>query len=183
MDEPVKCLGRVYSAELKDRARVDEVKKMLIDGLDVIGKSEVQGTIECWMYQFGLLPRIMWPLMMYKLPLTAVEEFERRSTGCIKKWLCAPKSLTSLALYSKDTVLQLPIKSLLDEFKLSKCRNVSGFQESKDPVVYSVQPEVVTGRKWKASEEVRDAERDLFTECIVGVVQCGRAGLGYNVRI
>lgn len=44
-----------------------------------------------------------------------------------------------------------------EEFMVGKCRTVVALESSKYPVIQSVQPDVITGIKWKASCEVRDA--------------------------
>ena len=73
------------------------------------------------------------------------------------------------------------MKSILEEFKVGKCRSVVTFEESRDPIVQGVQPDVVTGRKWRASEEVADAKVSIGIDKIIGSAQCGRKGLGFNV--
>ena len=137
--------------------------------------------MKCWMYQFGLLPRIMWPLIMYDIPMTAVEEAERLISKHIRRWLCLPPSTSSVALYATSTKLKLPIKSVVEEFKVGKCRTVVAMSESRDPIVQGVQPDVKTGTKWKASDEVAGAKFDISIEKMVGVVPVGRQGLGYGV--
>ncbi len=180
LEKPVKCLGRLYTAALSDSGRKVDVRKMVEDGMGWIGDCKLQGTLKCWMYQYGLLPRIMWPLMMYEFPVTYVEELERFISKHLRRWLCVPPGLTNLALYSTSTKLKLPIKSVLEEFMVGKCRTVVALESSKDPVIQSVQPDVVTGLKWKASCEVHDAKSDIYFDNIVGAAQTSRHGLGWN---
>jgi len=108
LEKPVKCLGRLYTAALSDSERKVEVRKDIEDGLRVISDCKLQGTLKCWMYQFGLLPRIMWPMIMYEIPMTAVEEFERLISKHLRRWLCLPPGTSSVALYATSTNLSYP---------------------------------------------------------------------------
>ena len=180
VEKPVKCLGRLYTAALSDSDRKEEIKKDIEDGLRKISNCELQGTLKCWMYQFGLLPRVMWPLIMYEIPLTTVEEYERLISKHLRQWLCLPPGLNTVALYSSSAKLKLPLRSIVEEFKVGKCRNVVALAESKDPVVQVVQPDVKTGVKWVAKKAVDDAKFDISIDKLVGTVPVGRQGLGFN---
>lgn len=180
LEKPVKCLGRLYTAALSDSDRKDEIRKDVEDGLRIISDCKLQGTVKCWIYQFGLLPRIMWPMIMYEIPLTAVEEMERLISKHLRRWLCLPPEISSVAFYGTSTKLKLPLRSVVEEYKVGKCRTVVSLAESKDPVVQGVQPDVRTGSKWKASEEVAGARFDVSIDKLVGAVPVGRQGLGFG---
>ena len=45
--------------------------------MDIIDKSGLSGKNKAWCFQYGILPRITWPLLMYEVPLTKVEILER----------------------------------------------------------------------------------------------------------
>ena len=78
LEQEVKSLGRLYTAEMSDSDRKKEVQHIVDEGLRKIDEKALQGTLKCWMYQYGLLPRLMWPLVMYEVPITFVEALERR---------------------------------------------------------------------------------------------------------
>ena len=40
-----------------------------------------------WCLQFGLFPRLMWPLSVYEIPLSVAEKMERLVSFYIRKWL------------------------------------------------------------------------------------------------
>lgn len=75
--------------------------------------------------------------------------------------------------------LQLPFKSLEEEFKVTGAREVVLYRDSTDPKVTNAGIQVRTGRKWKAEEAVQMAEARLWHRALVGVVTRGRAGLGF----
>lgn len=74
------------------------------------------------MYQHGVLPRILWPLLVYEVPMTTVEALERTISQFLRRWLGLPRSLCSIALYGHSTKLQLPISGLSEEFKVTRAR-------------------------------------------------------------
>lgn len=92
---------------------------------------------------------------MYEVPLTTVEALERKINNFLKRWLSVPKSFCSLGLYSSGSKLQLPITSVVEEFKAAKVRLAMRLHDSDDQVVQKANILVKTGRTWKASRALR----------------------------
>jgi len=90
--------------------------------------------------------------------------------------------LASFGLYSRSAKDQLPISSIVDEFKAGKVRFHMILRDLPDQVIREVQPEVKSGPKWTAERAVTEAETSLRTKDIVGAVQSDRAGLGNKVH-
>lgn len=72
----------------------------------------------------------------------------------------------------------LPLKSIQEEFKVSRARKVLQLRESSHPKVSGAGVAVRTGRKWRAEMAVDQAESWLRHGVLVGTVPRGRAGLG-----
>ena len=72
---PIKCLGRWFDDSLKDVNNVNNVRTELVQRLKKTEKSGLPGKYKSWIYQQGILPRLMWLLMIYEVPMTTVEEF------------------------------------------------------------------------------------------------------------
>ena len=176
-EQPVKSLGRWYNASLRDKDQVQQVKQDITNSLENINKTLLPGKLKLWCLQFGLLPRVMWPLTIYELPITTVEKMERTMTSYVKKWLGAPCCLTNISLYGKG-VLELPITSLTEEYKCSKVRLQMTLKDSRDRTTSSAAPPLKTGRKWTPSDAVQHATSALRHSNIVGHVQLGRGGFG-----
>ena len=70
----------------------------------------------------------------------------------------------------------------MEEFKITRAREVMLYRDSKDTRVSSAGIVVKTGRKWSAKEAVQRAEARLQHSVIVGNVAVGRAGLGLYHR-
>lgn len=179
-EEPVKSLGRWYKGTLTDRGQGIEIQKAAEEGIRSIDRTALPGKFKCWCLQFGLYPRLMWPLTIYEVALSRVEIIESRISKYIRKWLGLPKPLNNSAIYGKTGQLQLPIASLVEEYKAAQVRTVMTLRYSNDPAIQEDPPEVRSGRKWNAEETTTHAIECLQHADIVGSVQETREGLGTN---
>jgi len=75
-EKPVKSLGRWYDGDLKDTVRVGEVRRKAMEGLKSMNSCALPGKLKLWCIQFGLLPRLLWPLTVYKVSLTTVDKLK-----------------------------------------------------------------------------------------------------------
>ncbi|KAI8517813.1 hypothetical protein Bbelb_038300 [Branchiostoma belcheri] len=177
-EQPIKSLGKKFDVKLSDKKNIEEFKQQMRDGLEAIENSELPGRYKVWCYQYGLLPRAVWPMTMYDIPLTVVEEVERRVSRHLRKWLGVPPGLTSIGLYSKTAKLQLPLTSMEEEYKVTKARAQLMLQESRDELVSQAGIRLRSGKTWAAAEAVASATSRLKHRDIVGVVAQGRRGFG-----
>jgi len=107
---------------------------------------------------------------------------ERTINSFLRRWMGVAKSFTSLGLYCTGSKLQMPLKSLTEEYKVTKARQVIMLQDRGDEKVREAGVQVNTGRKWKADKAVGEAEARLRHSHIVGSVAQGRLGFGYITR-
>ena len=156
-EKPVKSLGKVFNSSLSDKDSIKQTTRQFSEWLSTIDKSSLPGKFKAWIYQHGLLPRILWPLLVYEFTMTTIEEYERKISGYIRRWLGLPRSLSNIALYGKSNRLQLLFSSITEEYKVSKVRQVLQYRDSKDEKVSGASINVRTGRKWDAQEAVNDA--------------------------
>ena len=177
-EKPVKSLGRWYEGTLNDRSKSMEIYKQVEDGLKAIDKTLLIGKFKVWCLQYGLYPRIQWPLMMYEVGASRVEKIEQKCSVYIRKWLRLPKQINNTAIYGKNQQLVLPIPSIFEEFKAGKVRTVLMLRYSKDNEIRENPPEVRTYRKWIAEQEVDRAISSLKHQDVVGLTQTGRSGFG-----
>ena len=180
LSNPIKCLGKWYDETLGDTANKRKTEVQLMEWLNKIEKSGLPGKYKAWIYQHGLLPRVMWMLTLYEIPMSTVEAMERKISGHLRRWLGIPPSFTSVGLYSRSAELQLPLSSIAEEFKVAKCRLVMTLRDSKDSRISEAGVQTRTGRKWSANKEVRQAEDMLAIRDIIGNTCIGRQGLGLS---
>lgn len=73
---------------------------------------------------------------------------ERKLNTNLRRWLGVPRSFCSIGLYSAGSKLQLPITSVVEEYKVTKTRHTMMLRDSKDErvreagiIVWTGQPE------------------------------------------
>ena len=177
-EKPVKSLGRLYANNLTDRHQGTAIQRTAADGLAAINKTKLPGKYKAWCLQFGLYPRLAWPLVIYDVALTRVEAIERLFNINIRKWLGLPRMHNTAALYRSRGSLQLPLTSIVEVYKTGKVRTVMMLRESRDSSIREKPPKVRTAQKWKAEEETDRVLSVLKQRDILGQTQCDRKGLG-----
>ena len=95
-EKSVKSLGCCYSQPLTDRHRWQDLRKQLQDGLRSIDKCNPINKDKIWCIYFGLIPKLAWPMQIYKVSLRKVETMERLIIKFIKKLLGVLNSLTNI---------------------------------------------------------------------------------------
>ena len=68
-----------------------------------IDKTGLPGKFKAWIFQHGLLPRLIWPQMLYDIALTTVEGMERKINHYLRQWMGVPQSFSSVGFYSKTS--------------------------------------------------------------------------------
>ncbi|KAJ3609088.1 hypothetical protein NHX12_023615 [Muraenolepis orangiensis] len=76
-EKSVKSLGKVFDCSLRDTTSIQSTCTELDGWLKSVDKSGLPGKFKAWVYQHGILPRILWPLV-YAVPISTVETLERR---------------------------------------------------------------------------------------------------------
>ena len=175
---PVKFIGRKIDSSLSDRSRVAEIEHDLKGSLNKIDKSGHLGINKVWIMQNLLLPQIRWFLTIYEIPMSAAESHEMSLSKFIRKWLGIHKSTSSTGFYNQNAPCPLPLKSFTSILKASKVSGYLLLRDSKDPLVSSSVPNILTGTSWHVEEAVKVAEQDLAFREKFGHFQYGRAGLG-----
>ncbi|KAK0143400.1 hypothetical protein N1851_018471 [Merluccius polli] len=128
----VKSLGKWYRADLNDK---ESVKEMLIEAeiwMPSLEKSGLPGKYKAWGYQHGVLPRLLWPLLVYEVPATTVEGLERKMNTYLRRWLGVLRSFCSIGLYSTGIKLQLPVTSVVKGYKATKTHQAMMLGDSQD---------------------------------------------------
>ena len=179
---PIKHLGKQYNETLNEREQIEYTVKQAASDIKKIDRCKIPGRYKAWILQHMMMPRIMWPLSIYNVPLTTVESLQTRITASLKKWLKLPKSLSSACFYSKTTKLKLPYSSLTEDFKAAKARNLVTFQESQDKCIQNAGIVVDGGRKANTPAEVNEAKSRLRMHELVGIPNKGKEGLGMRKR-
>lgn len=146
-ENPIKCFGKWFDDSLTDRYNIASTEKKTEEWLRSIENSGLPGKFKAWHYQHGLLPRLIWLLTVYEVPMTSVEGMERKINKYLRKWLGIPPSFTAVGLYIRSGQLQLPLSSVVEEYKVAKCRVVMTYTDSQDEQVRHAGVITRSGRK------------------------------------
>ena len=138
----MKSLGKRFDGSLKDTVAIQETKENLERWLNKIERSGLPGRFKAWIYQNAVLPKVLWQLTIYEFTSSSVEQLEKRINSRLRRWLGLPKCLSSTALYGESNALQLPFKSIVEEYQVAKMRTSIQFMFSKDPRVTGAGVEV-----------------------------------------
>lgn len=103
---------------------------------------------------------------------------ERLTTKFLRRWLAIPQCFRSVGLYSVGTKLQLPLSSLVEEYKVTKVRQYLTLRDCKDEKMRGARVNLEADRKWSVQDTVLEAELRLKQANIVGNVAVERLGLG-----
>ncbi|KAJ8011883.1 hypothetical protein DPEC_G00062910 [Dallia pectoralis] len=78
-EKPVKSLGKVFDSTLRDPESIRSTCTELDKWLNSVDRSGLPGKFKGWLYQHGILPRILWPLLFYEVQISTVESLDRAS--------------------------------------------------------------------------------------------------------
>ena len=108
---------------------------------------------------------------MYEIAISRVERIQQYSNKYLRKWLGVPPCFSKVGLYTNSGNLQLPISSLVEEFKIGKVRLHMMMKDSADEIIRKAYPEIKSGTKWSAVKTAQEAECSLRIKDIIGVTQ------------
>ena len=167
-EKPIKSLGKFFDSSLRDAASIKNTCEELEGWLKDVDKTGLPGKFKAWVYQHGILPRILWPLLLYDFPITTISDLEKKVSCYLRRWLGLPRSLSNIALYGNTCKLTLPSKSIEEEFKVLRARELLQYRESADPKVSGAGVAVKTGRN---GEQRRSSRSCMQGSCCNTVSQ------------
>ena len=139
--------------------------------------SSRKGIHKVWILQNMLIPRLRWPLLIYKISISVVNCIKHEISSFFRKWLNIHHSTTNICLYSSTFPCPLPLKSLTSILKSTKVSGHLLLREFADKQISKSDSQLKCG-VWNVAEAVVDAESRLEFEKVIGYRQTSRAGFG-----
>ncbi|XP_057296162.1 uncharacterized protein LOC130625104 [Hydractinia symbiolongicarpus] len=174
---PVKFLGRTINSTLSDSTVVQQVIVNPVEQVKLIDKSSHRGIHKVWFLHHILIPRIRWPFLIYKVPISRIVSLEQKFSFFIRKWLRLHHSISNISLYSASSPCPLSLKCQSSVIKSAKISGHLLLRDSADPLVSDSPPDL-KAEHWKVDQTGKSAESQLEFMKILGFHQLGRAGLG-----
>ena len=181
-EEPIKCLGKWYDGTLRDTENSRKTTHQLQDHLEKIDKAALPGRYKAWCFQHGVMPRLKWPMLMYNIPMSRVEEMERMASKHLRQWLGVPPSFSAVGLYSKSSMLQLPFSSIVEEYKVARVRGQTMLDENADDTIQQARVLLNQSGRWSVQRTVDETKSRILHKELVGTVRQGRRGLDVSDR-
>ena len=69
IDNPIKCLGKWYEDTSRDVNNSRQLKPETAEKLVNIKRTGLAGKFKALIFQHGLLPRLIWPLVLYDIAI------------------------------------------------------------------------------------------------------------------
>ena len=176
---PIRFLGRIVDASLSDTQQAIKLREKVESCLILIDKSRHFGINKVWILQFLLLSALRWLLMIYEISISFTYSLEQKISKYIRNWMGLHRTLSPIALYSKQSPCPLPISSLVGIEITAKAGALLKLRDSADVCVSSNVPMLYAGRVWSPADSVKDAESILYFRELRGNPATGRLGLGY----
>ena len=101
--KPVRSLGRMIDHTLSDKSPKEDLEKEIDEAIKKLDRSDLTGTMKVWGYQFMVLAKVGWKLMIYELPMSWVETVEGKINRWLRKWLGISKNITDVALFCAES--------------------------------------------------------------------------------
>lgn len=83
----VTSLGKTFDCSLRDTASIQATIGKLGTWLSAVEKSGLPGRLKAWLYQRGILPRVLWPLLVYEVTMSRPWR-ERSAPTSEDGWVC-----------------------------------------------------------------------------------------------
>ena len=135
---PIKSLGKWFNESLTDKESIEDTKKKLLyiqlGWLRTVNGSGLPGKYKAWIYQHGILPRLMWLLLLqvYEIATIQSKQESRKVNRYLRRWLGVPPSFTLIRLFSNSTHLRVTASFVVEDFKMAKCRLVMTLRDPAD---------------------------------------------------
>ena len=179
-----KFLGRQINFNLNEKEIKQKITSALIEDIATVSKSKVNGLMKLWLYQFGILPRMTWPLMVHDLDLSFAKSLQTLVQPSLKKWSGIGRTVDEGLLYRSRANLGLNLTPIADHYTAMQLAKAQLLRSSKDDDVRNLWASKTTREK-KLTRHFRVSK--LCTEATAQVLldtrfptQNGRLGLGHG---
>lgn len=152
--------GYIYSERWVSRLLwmlVTQVDSQLDDTEATIHIKPVHNAVARIMMDCTISPSLFITGVSCQTAMSCVEGVEKEIDKHFCRWLGIPTNIASIGLYIRSSQLQLPLSSVMEVFKVEKCKVMLTFRDSQDNQVRDTGT-IRSKRKWAVSASVAQAE-------------------------
>jgi hypothetical protein len=181
-----KFLGCWLNAKLSNKQIKEMIRASLMDDIEKIDQSRVNGVMKLWLYQFQAITRIAWPFLIQDLDRSFAEKLESNISFKLKSWLGVNSQADTGRLFLSRDNMGFGLTSISDQFKQMQIIKHQLLKTSADDDIRTLREsrdakENSLGKKqriWKASTHSAVAEAAALHEQKYPH-QSDRLGLGH----
>ena len=177
-----KFLGRWFRYDLSEAGVKNRIRDSLKRYMELIEGSGLNGLMKLWIYQFYLLAKLSWPLLIQRLDMSFVKELERSIMTRLKKWAKVGRTTEVGALFRSKAHFGLGLTSLTMHYSLMQVVNCQLLKDSVDESIVTLFAEKTRyegqlKRVWRATKLCTKADAEVLLVRRFPSQQ-GRQGLG-----
>ena len=177
-----KFLGRFIHFYLDEKEIMAKILDAFKEDVEKVEGSDVNGMMKMWLYEFGILRRLTWPLLIHDLNLSFAKEMQTIIQPLLKKWSGIGRTVDEGLLYRLRENLGLQITSVADHYKASQLIKAQLLQNSADDnigLLWKTKQarEASLTRHFRVSKLNAEAKAQTELELLFPT-QSGRQGLG-----
>lgn len=121
----IKCLGKWYKVSRTDKGIIFKMMTQSEKWVEQVDTSGLPGKFEVSCYHDGVLPSVSWKLLVFDIPASTVDQVERENSIFLRGWLKVPRSFGCMGLYSQNSKLSMPNKSISEVWNVIKVCSVT----------------------------------------------------------
>jgi hypothetical protein len=181
---PFKFLGQLIWFDLSDDVARERLAGRLGELLELVHSQPLDSWMKVWLYNFYVVSKLSWMLMIYDLPLTFVTKLEAACTRRLKEWLHIIPSCTTPILYLPRRYHGMGLQNITVFFKRLQVIRQHLLKHSSDESVRQLHEREASRepnrvRKFNAVELLHQSEQQLEQDDALNEQARGRRGLDY----
>ena len=130
-----KFLGRWISAYLNEKDIKAKIKESILNEMEIVDKSLVNGIMKLWIYQFYVLYHFSWPLLIHDLDKSFISSVQSLINPYLKKWAGIYRSVDNGVLFRSRSNFGLGLTCISDHYKSMQLIKCELLENSIDPSV------------------------------------------------
>ena len=154
-----KELGRFISVDLKEEKVKKEIRRRLLNDMDTVDASGVNGLDKLFIYEHFVVRRLSWVFLVHDLSLSFARELNKRVIPRLKSWAGLYRSSDIGTLFRLRDHLGLQLTSIehhYEHLQLVKCCLLENSKDENIRSLYKMRAERVISQsnRWSAPKEL-----------------------------
>lgn len=179
-----KFLGRWINPMVNEKDIKTKITSLFFNDIEIIQKSNVNGFMKLWLYQFYALSHLSWPFMINDLDKSFSLELQTMANPYLKRWAGIGRSVDNGLLFRSKKNFGLGLTAVSTHYQQMQIVKCELLRNSTDPSIRNLYEtrealDAKLTRVWKASKALTVANAEVELD-LKFPSQVGQAGLGFG---